>query len=240
MIVFKGATAIDCVLLARGGSKGIPNKNIIDFCGKPLIAWSILQARSCPLVNHVWVSSDSENILEIGAEFGAKTIKRPAQLSGDGATSESGWIHAIDVISKTDGSEPSAILAPQITSPLRSPLDFETAINKFHSEKLDTLMSVTEVRDFFTWRKSQDNLNYIANYDYENRLRRQSLEPSFLENGSFYVFQTKHIMKSQNRLGGNIGVFEMPQYKSFQIDEISDIELCSIIMKGYGLDLLGQ
>ena len=88
---------ICAVILARGGSKGIPNKNIIDFCGKPLLSWTIEHCRDGG-VDSIYVSSDSDKILEVGEEYGAVSIKRPEEISGDTATSESGWLHALEVI----------------------------------------------------------------------------------------------------------------------------------------------
>ena len=101
---------VSAIILARGGSKGIPNKNIIDFCGKPLIAWTIEQCLSSKHISEVWVSSDSQEILEVVKEYGAKTIKRPDDISGDFATSESAWLHAIEFIER-DG-DIDFVLAP--------------------------------------------------------------------------------------------------------------------------------
>ena len=86
---------LHCVILARGGSKSIPGKNTIDFLGKPLIAWTIEQCRSSVYVSDIWVSSNDPLILSIASKYGAKTIERPDSISGDLATSESGWLHAI-------------------------------------------------------------------------------------------------------------------------------------------------
>src|SRR3990172_8734101 len=100
------------IILARGGSKGIPRKNIIDFCGKPLMAWTIEQCLAARGVDSVWVSSDSEEILDVGSAYGAYPIQRPEELSGDMATSESGWLHALEVIEKIVGTV-DLVLAPQ-------------------------------------------------------------------------------------------------------------------------------
>ena len=88
---------IVAIILARGGSKGLPNKNILNFCGKPLIAWTINNCLDAG-ISSVWVSSDSDEILQIASEYGAKKIKRPDNISGDFASSESAWLHAINII----------------------------------------------------------------------------------------------------------------------------------------------
>src|SRR5262245_58372852 len=115
------------IILARGGSKGIPKKNIIDFCGKPLMAWTI---ENCAQggCNSVWVSSDSAEILEVAEKYGAKTILRPAEISDDFATSESGWKHAIEYIEAQTGEKIDWVVAPQVTSPLREAKDIANGI----------------------------------------------------------------------------------------------------------------
>ena len=109
---------VDAIILARSGSKGIPKKNIIEFCGKPLIAWTIEQCLSSKYISNIWVSSDSDEILKVASKYGAKTIKRPDILSGDFATSESAWLHSIEFIEKDNYVD--IVVAPQITSPLRA------------------------------------------------------------------------------------------------------------------------
>ena len=96
---------ITAIILARGGSKGIPNKNILNFCGKPLISWTIENCFNAG-INSVWVSSDSEEILEISKNSGAQVLKRPNDLSNDNSTSEEGWLHAINHIESFQNSQP--------------------------------------------------------------------------------------------------------------------------------------
>ena len=93
---------IVAVIPARGGSRGIPGKNLVDFCGKPLVAWSIEQARASRRIAETYVSSDSAEILAVAERYGAVPIERPAHLSGDAASSESAWRHALDLI-ESDG-----------------------------------------------------------------------------------------------------------------------------------------
>ena len=227
---------ISCVILARGGSKGIPKKNIIDFCGKPLIAWTIMQAMGAKEVTDVGVSSDSIEILEVSKRYGANIIIRPEKISGDDEPSESAWQHAIDFIENQSKQSIDYVLAPQVTSPLRHSTDFSNAIVQIKSEGADSLLSVAKVEDFFIWgRKNRENPQSI-NYDYKDRKPRQIIEKTYLENGSFYLFKPQVLIKENNRLGGDISLFLMDKYKMFQIDHIEDIELSSVIMKGFNLD----
>ena len=134
------------IIIARGGSKGIPNKNIIDFCGKPLIAWTIKNCLDAGL-NDVYVSSDSKTILDVSKKYNAKTIKRPIEISNDSATSESAWLHAYNEIRKSIKID--WILAPQVTSPLREPKDIKNAINLSKNNTFDSIFSCSTAEDLF-------------------------------------------------------------------------------------------
>lgn len=222
------------IIPARGGSKGIPGKNLKLVCGKPLLAWSILHARSADLVDSVWVSSDSDEILAVAAEYGAHPVRRPENLSGDTATSESAWQHALDYV-EASGVDVELVIGMQPTSPIRASADLDVAVAQMRSDALDSLLTVAEVEDFFTWRVGVDGPESI-NYDYRSRQRRQQIEKRYLENGSFYIFKPAIIRTLDNRLGGKIGMHVMERYKMFQIDNPEDILLCESIMRGYRLD----
>ncbi len=237
--VFIKVVRIDAVILARGGSKGIPKKNIIDFCGKPLIAWTIIQCLASKQVSNVWVSSDSDEILDISKKFGANIIKRPDKISGDNEPSESAWMHAINHIeSKIKYDNIDYIVAPQVTSPLRRAKDFDDAIEQIVSDDSDSLLSVAEVEDFFMWEKFEKKNPKSINYDYKNRKLRQQIGKKYLENGSFYIFKPYLLKQTNNRLGGKVSLFIMDRYKMFQIDNYEDIKLSSVIMKGFKLNCL--
>ena len=90
--------SVIAIILARGGSKGIPRKNVLDFSGHPLVAWSVIQAKLSKEIDEVYISSDSEEILEIAQSYGAKTIKRPKEISGDSSKSEEAIIHALSIL----------------------------------------------------------------------------------------------------------------------------------------------
>ena len=222
------------IILARGGSKGIKNKNIIQFCNKPLIYWTI---KNCIDSNcdSIWVSSDSNEILQISKEMGVNIIKRPKNISDDLSTSESAWIHAINFI-ESKNIKIDLIIAPQVTSPLRDKLDIGNAINIFIRNKYDSLFSCCKIEDFFIWNKMPNGKMISENYDYKSRKRRQDINSQYVENGSFYIFKP-HILKTlNNRLGGKIGIFEMSFHKLFEIDSQDDIDFCTMIMKNYILN----
>ena len=223
------------IILARGGSKGIKNKNLIEICGKPLIEWTIKHCLNCKDIKEVFVSSDSFKILNFSKSKGATTILRPEIISQDESTSEEAWEHSIEYIQNEKRCLIEYIVAPQVTSPIRQSDDFSEALKKMKNEKLDSLLSVNELRDFFIW-KEQKNAMVSDNYDYRNRSRRQLINKKYHENGSFYIFKPEILKAYKNRLGGNIGYHLMEEYKSCQIDEIADVKLCEIIMNGYKIN----
>jgi N-acylneuraminate cytidylyltransferase len=220
------------VIAARGGSKGIPNKNLLDLCGKPLIAWTVAQACAAEGIDVVAVSSDSDKILAAAEAAGAVGVRRPDDISGDLASSESAWLHALEQLDSRLGPF-TRMVALQATSPIRESSDLEAALETFERERLDSLLSVCEVEDYFNWHVGANGPEPI-NYDYHNRRMRQQIEKRYLENGSFYVFVPRLLREESNRLGGRIGFHMMERHKMFQIDRLEDVKLCAAIMRSYG------
>lgn len=226
---------IICIIPARGGSKGIPNKNVIDVAGQPLVAWSIKQALNSKYINNkVFVSSDSDKILSLSKKYGAKTIKRPDDISDDKASSESAIFHAIFEIEKNYNSIDLVVFL-QATSPLRETKDIDNAIKELLDKDLDSLFTASELEDFFIWTYDENSNLKSLNYDYLNRKRRQDVPSQFVENGSIYVFKPKVLFDNNNRLGGKIGMSLMDSWKVYEIDNLEDKELCEYYIKSKGL-----
>jgi N-acylneuraminate cytidylyltransferase len=219
------------IILARGGSKGIPHKNIVDFCGKPLLQWTIDQLKNSKFISSIWVSSDDLEILRLARHFGVETIFRSKDISGDKATSESGWLHAINFIEEETGKSPDLVVAPQVTSPIRESKDFDEAITKFYSKKLDSMFSVCDAEDLCLW--CFKNGDYFSDsYDMTNpNRRRQDFEKRYIENGSFYLFTPKVLRKFGVRFGIKRGMHVMDHWKSFEIDDPEDLIFCEVVMK---------
>jgi len=232
----KEALSTVAIIPARAGSKGIPAKNLVPLCGQPLVVWSIRQALAASGIGSVWVSSDGDEILDVAERAGARPIRRPADIAGDSATSESAWLHALEAIERS-GERVERIVGMQPTSPIREASDLDAALRQFERERLDSLLSVSEIQDFFVWEREADGVAFRpVNYDFRNRRRRQAIAPQYRENGSFYVFRPELLRKDKNRLGGRIGAYVMAAHKIFQIDSPEDIALCEAVMRGYGLD----
>ncbi len=210
------------IILARGGSKGIKNKNLVKVNNKPLIFWTISQSLKSNKIDEVWVSSDSKKILSISEKLGAKIIKRPEKFSNDAASSESAWLHAIQTINNIN-IENDIIVAPQVTSPFRRKNDFDKALNQFLKKKLDSLFSGFFFETHFSWKFKNERVR--PRYNLNKRPRRQKLYKNIVENGSFYIFKVKNFLKKKNRLFGKIGCYLMDKEHSFQIDEKKDLKL---------------
>ena len=218
---------------ARGGSKGIPNKNIKLFNGKPLIEWTIESALKSKLIHKVIVSSDSKKILSLSKNFGADVILRPKNISGDRSTTESAINHCIKNLE--DSFDVIVLLSP--TSPIRRKEDIDNAIKQFKLKKLDSCFSASRSNDFLIWKYNKKIKKFKSiNYDFKNRGIRQNRELNYVENGSIYVFRRDLIKYKNNRIAGKIGMYLMNFWQSFEIDEKNDWKLLEIIQKNYILN----
>ena len=223
---------VSAIILARGGSKGIPNKNIINFCDKPLISWTIEQCIDAGInKENIFVSSDSEQILKIGSEYGVGSILRTPEVSNDTSTSESSWIYSIDYL-ESNGIKSDWIFAPQVTSPIRESSDIVNAISIARQGDYDSLFSAHKTFHCSLWENTSEGLSSIG-YDWKDRKRRQDSLTQYIENGSFYMFKPDLLRRYNNRMYGKIGVVEMEEWKSFEVDTFEDLKLCSVIMKNY-------
>ncbi len=209
------------IIIARGGSKGIKNKNLVHINKKPLIFWTIFQSLKSKKIDEVWVSSDNEKILTVSKKMGAKIIKRPKKFSHDKASSESAWMHAVNTIKKINPKK-DIIIAPQVTSPIRDKNDFDKAISKFKKDKLDSLFSGFFFEVFFSWKYQKQKVFPL--YNLNKRPQRQKIFKNIVENGSFYIFKVNGFLKHKNRLFGKIGCHLMKKESSFQIDEKEDLK----------------
>ena len=218
------------IIPARGNSKGIKNKNLLDFSGKPLLYWTIKQALSCKFVNEVIVSSDSDKILSFSKRNGVTTIKRPKNFSSDTSQSEEAILH---VLEETKNFYKTIIFL-QATSPLRKRNDIDNAIKTFYKKKYDSLFSCHTAEDHFDIWISKNKKIIPKTINYKKRLPRQLMKTKFYQqNGSIFIFKKEIIERYNNRLGGNIGVYSMDEWQSFQIDTIKQIKPMELLFQKY-------
>jgi N-acylneuraminate cytidylyltransferase len=213
---------------ARGGSKGIPHKNIRPIAGLPLLAYSLWHCQQTPAITRKVVSTDDPKIAAVAEQYGGEVIWRPDTLSGDTASSESALSHALGVLAEREAYRPDVVVFLQATSPLRAPDTLTRALAQFDSEGADSLLSVSPFHGFL-WRVEPGGVRSF-NYDYQHRPRRQDAPEDVMENGSFYIFRPWVLEKFQNRLGGKIAVYRMGALESFQVDEPEDLILMEALL----------
>ena len=219
-----------CALIpARGGSKGIPGKNIHPLAGRPLVVHSIEAALAAPSVGRVIVSTDDPDIAAVAERNGAEALQRPPEISGDTASSESALLHALDSLRDADGYEPDLVVFLQATSPLRRPGDIQNAIDLLVAEHADSVFSAYRPSPF-VWRVTSEGVVPV-NYDPAKRPRRQDrTDDVLLENGALYVFKPWVLRETQSRLGGRIVPYMMDALHSFEVDEPSDLLVLEALM----------
>lgn len=220
---------------ARGGSKGVPGKNVKPFMEKPLIVHSIEQALASDGVEGVYVSTDDAEIASISENAGATVIWRPAELSGDTATSESALAHGFEYFEENGiGAERMVFL--QCTSPLRPENGIDEALKRFDEGQCDTMLSISPTHRFF-WRTEGEIAT--PEYDVLNRPRRQDMKPEdirFVENGSLYIFTKAHFESVGNRLGGKMGYVVFDEEYSLEIDTELDFLILEKIAEKIALE----
>jgi N-acylneuraminate cytidylyltransferase len=216
------------IIPARGGSKGIPGKNLRPLAGRPLLAHTITQATAASLVSRVVVSTDDEAIAAVARAYGADLVRRPEAISGDTASSESALLDALGQLERDEGYRPDLIVFLQCTSPLRQPGDIDGAITALLDGGADSLLSVVPSHRFL-WRRAEGGAEPV-NYDYRQRPRRQDRAPEYWENGSIYVLRPWVLREHNNRLGGRIALYEMPEWSGVDIDSPEDFALCEWVL----------
>jgi len=202
------------VILARGGSKGIPKKNIIPINGKPLISYTI-NASTNSSIKQTWVSTDCEEIKLVSKGLGANIINRPSEISGDNSKSEEALLNFAEWV------DFDVVVFIQPTSPLLESDDIDGAIKMMIDKNLDSVFSA--YKEHWIPRWSQDMYPYY--WDINNRPMRQDVPERYVENGAFYITTRKALLESGLRYSGNIGIYEMPMSRSFQVDTTEDLEL---------------
>jgi CMP-N,N'-diacetyllegionaminic acid synthase len=222
------------IIPARRGSKGIPNKNIKILYDKPLIAHTIEVALKCKYIDHLIISTDSEDIAEVSKQFGGDVpFLRPEEYSTDSARAIDVMIHALKTIEELDKIRYDLIVYLEPTSPNRNIEDIDTAIELFIKENVDSLASVTEVPQYHPILMKKIENNRIRPFCLEEPegMPRQLYEPkAFMRNGAVYIFRRSNILK-RIMWGKDICPYIMPIERSACIDDMNDWYLAEIWMK---------
>lgn len=218
-----------CLILARGGSKGVPKKNIYPLAGKPLIGYTIEAARSSRYIEEVFVSTDDAQIAEVARSYGAKIIERPIELSGDESSSASSTLHALQSILNSRNDTFFVML--QCTSPFRNHYHIDEAIEQYLSEKANCLVSICKSQHhpykmFFGEGENIKFLGSIADFE----APRQSLPTAYHINGAIYIRDVKHFMEDSRYVTLPFTSYIMDEIDSLDIDSLHDIQYAEFIM----------
>ncbi|WP_235854262.1 N-acetylneuraminate synthase family protein [Nonomuraea aridisoli] len=204
------------VVPARGGSAGVPLKNLALVGGVPLVTRAVRACLRAELVDEVVVSTDHAGIAETARQAGATVVERPEELSGPTASSESAVLHALDAL----GADPEVVVLVQATSAFIDPEDLTSAVRKVLDGEADSVVSGLPTHEFL-WTAAGAGVNH----DPAVRKRRQELEPQFRENGAFYVMRTSGLREHGRRFFGTIAVQPVPPQHAVEIDRPEDLEL---------------
>ncbi len=218
------------IIPARGGSKGIPRKNLQPLAGKPLLAYSIEAARQTSSITRTVVSTDDPEIGAVAQEYGAEVVWRPAEISGDTASSESALLHVLDHLRQSEGYEPDLLVFLQCTSPLTAPEDIEGTIRALLDANADSALAVTPFH-YFLWREGQDGSAVGINHDKSRRPLRQEREPQFLETGAVYVMRTQGFRAARHRFFGKTVMYVMPRERCLEIDDPEDLIVAEALLR---------
>ena len=225
--MFKNKTFL-AIIPARGGSKRLPRKNILNLCGKPLISWSIEAGLKSKYIDKVVVSSDDIEILNISNEFKVQVIKRPNELASDTSTSFDVVQHAIDNLESYE-----YILLLQPTSPLRNENHIDKAIEILEEKNADAVISVCEMNHNPLWSNTLDDSLSMEGFIGNNLLNNssQDLKKYYRLNGAIYLCKTDKLLKEKSFfLKKNIFAYVMNSNNSIDIDRKEDFELASLYL----------
>jgi len=223
------AQQILAIIPARGGSKGIPRKNLKSLAGKPLIAHAIAAALQAKLVDRVVVSTDDDEIAAVSVEYGAEVVRRPDAISGDSAGSELALIHVLDHLRQKENYKPWLIVFVQCTSPLTLPEDIDAVIQGLEAKNADSALSVTDFH-YFLWGKDKSGNAVGINHDKQIRLLRQDRNDQYIETGAVYAMKAEQFLEKKHRFFGKTAMAIMPRARCLEIDEPIDLLIAETLL----------
>ena len=224
-----------CVLQVRGGSKGVPKKNIRKVNGKPLMNWTIESAKKSGIFESIWVSSDSDEILEVGRKEEVNTIKRPEELSGDEVLSVDSLHWAVGEIEGLYGIKYDYVVELPVVCPLRNEDHIREAVEKLITTGADSVISVTQMTDKHPVRMKRitdDDLieDFCSEYPEGDAGRRQDLEPCYIRNGGIYSMKRDTLMNEKTRHGKVSRPYVMEDKYSINIDSEMDLKIAEVML----------
>lgn len=218
------------IIPARGGSKGIPRKNIKHLAGIPLVGHTIGNCIKSKRISRTVVSTDDQEIAKISEQFGAEVVQRPYELSGDSEPSESALMHVLQYLAETENYTPDLIVFLQCTSPLILPNDIDGAVQTLIDTDADVAFAATKSH-LFLWEKDSEGRAKALNHDESFRPMRQTMHSQFRETGAVYAMKAAGFLKAKHRFFGKISLHEIPQDRSIDIDDPNDLLIAEVILR---------
>lgn len=232
--MINGKTVL-AIIPARGGSKGIPRKNIKPLAGKPLIAWTIEEAKKSKYIDIIIVSTDSKEIADVSIKYGADIpFIRPKELAADETPSSEVILHATEWLRINQNQKFDILILLQPTSPLRNANQIDTALKNFMSNPSNKcLVSVKEAEDSPYWMKIIDDDHFLRNFivHQNNYTRRQDLPKIYILNGAIYIMRTADFINYKSFDVDNTIPFLMDKITSIDIDSEEDFMLAETIVR---------
>lgn len=223
------------IIPARGGSKGLPGKNIKELCGKPLIAYTIEAALGAEEIDRVIVSTDSMEIAEIAEKYGAEVpFMRPAELANDTASAVDVYLHAVSFVEQQTGIVMDKFMVLLPTAPLRKAEHIKEALGLFRASKANTLVSMKEADTPISWYFEKDEIGRVHNAElgkYNAIANRQCNQKYYIPNGAIYILDTKLLRSKRTYYDDNTFAYIMSAEESVDIDYEFEFEMAEYLMK---------
>lgn len=220
------------IIPARGGSKGLPGKNIRKLAGKPLIAYSIGQALESRYIGRVVVSTEDSEIARVAARYQAEVIRRPDELALDDTSSVDALQHTLDYLKEAEGYSPDLVVLLQPTSPLRKVEDIDGAIDKLLEVGCDSVVSVCDVEHPAHWMYTLEGERLKPIIEGGRKVgRRQDASKVYRLNGAVYVTHRDVVMRQDKVMGDDTRAYIMPRERSVDIDTEFDFKLAELLMR---------
>jgi len=208
----------------------VPRKNVLMLAGKPLLGWTVEAAIRSSTVDDVVVSTDSPEIADVAEEFGASVVWRPAEISGDLATSEDALIHSINSLADDGRSMPDITVFLQCTAPLIISDDIDGTVDALIRNNADTAVAVADFH-YFLWEMSDDGDLIGINHDKQIRQLRQQRKANYIETGSVYAMKTREFLKYKHRFFGKTARYVTPPERVLEIDEPVDYQIAEVLLR---------
>ena len=221
-------------IFARGGSKGLPGKNIRPLAGKPLIAWSIEHALAVNRIERVIVSTDSEDIAKVAHGYGAEVpFIRPAELARDDSPEWLAWRHALNFLRETTGTFPEAMVSVPATAPLRLSQDIENCLDEYENEDAEMVITVTDAHRspyFNMVKKNSDGTVGLVIPPPLAITRRQDAPVVYDMATVCYVAKPKFVMEKNATFDGRVKAVHIPSERALDIDTLLDFQIAESLL----------